>query len=132
MSGIVVEHDAKTAHGTARRAIRLAQAVRIDDLGHLPDWVTPDARGAIVGLSLGGKQRLLMVLATALFLAEREHRPRVDLALVQRAASLQAAAEQGLPAVQTGVLAGRRLWFLALPLAVIAAIVADHAWRALP
>ncbi|HTZ72151.1 MAG TPA: hypothetical protein VMB71_15955 [Acetobacteraceae bacterium] len=97
MSGLAAEQDPGAALAVAHRLVRRALSVHIDDLAHLPDWVTPDARGAVIAEAKGGRQKLHMLLATALFLAEREHRPRVDLALLQRAASLQGAPEPTAP-----------------------------------
>jgi hypothetical protein len=58
-------------------------------LGQAPNAVTPDARRALLAQAKRGEQHLRMLLATLSFLAETEHVPRIDLALVERAASLQ-------------------------------------------
>jgi hypothetical protein len=77
----------KTPPGLA--AMRHAFTTRLDALGMPADFVAPDAQAAILEQCGSSKRRLHMLLATAVFLAETEHASHIDLALAQRAASLQ-------------------------------------------
>ncbi len=105
MSGLIADRDGPAdLTPTMRRAL----TARIDDLAKKPDLITPDARGALMTYAHGGRQRLHMLVATALFLAEKEQRPRVDLTLVQRAAALQGSELPELP--ERHVVAGPSFW----------------------
>jgi hypothetical protein len=94
MSGLIADRDGPAdLTPTMRRAL----TARIDDVAKTPDLITPDARGALMTYAHGGRKRLHMLVATALFLAEKEQRPRVDLTLVQRAAALHGSELPALP-----------------------------------
>jgi hypothetical protein len=85
------KHDAAQETPPGWGAMRYALAARLDALGMPPDFVTEEAQAAILEESGGRERRLHMLLATAMFLAETEHASQIDLALAERAASLQPA-----------------------------------------
>jgi hypothetical protein len=113
------------ATGIAQRAVQFARAARLDEFDQLPDWVTPDAHGAILAHAQGIKTRLHLLLATALLLAEKENRDCIDLALVQRAASLQTQVEPvHLAALPAAGVRHHPVWLLAVSFSIACAFLA--------
>ena len=53
------------------------------------DLLTPEARQWLMAQARGSAERLRILMATAMFLAETEHAPHIDLNLAQRAGALQ-------------------------------------------
>jgi hypothetical protein len=53
------------------------------------DLLTPEARQWLLAQARGSAERLRILMATAMFLAETEHAPSIDLDLAQRAGALQ-------------------------------------------
>jgi len=107
--------------------VQLARAARLDEFDQLPDWVTPEAYGAILAHTQGGRNRLHLLLATALLIAEKENRDNIDLALVQRAVSLQPQVEpvHVLAVPATGV-RHHPIWLLAASFAIACALLATY------
>jgi hypothetical protein len=125
MSGTTANHGGDSALVIAQRAVQLARAARLDEFGQLPDWVTPDAHDAILLHAEGGRNRLHLLLATALLLAEKENRDNIDLALVQRAASLQSQVEPvHVAAVPAAGVRHHPVWLLAVSFSIACAILA--------
>lgn len=80
----------RAATAFARRSLAAQLAV----MDANPDWMTPDAREALLTEAKGSSERLRILLATTLFLAETEDAPRIDLELAQRAGALQPQREE--------------------------------------
>jgi hypothetical protein len=113
-----------------------ASALRAGDAqfaGLDAEQLTPAARQSLLAQAHGSAERLRILLATAMFLAETEHAPCIDLELAQRAGALQPAEAVEAPAPLPVRMSQRQLGLILAAwtiLSVGSGVLLDEAIRA--